>query len=141
MTPRMSLRRSAFLLAALLAAAFVPDGLRAQQDSLPGVRLGLVYETTYIPPLAVKPFTGRFGGQAAAPQVEAIISRDLRNSDRFEVMDELPRSMGREGVEYSLWDRMGAVWLLTGTVEGSGNGWTKKAIRVSSTPTTSSTAP
>jgi TolB protein len=119
----MSLRRSAFLLAAFLVPVLEPGGLQAQQDSLPGVRLGLVYESTYIPPLAVKPFTGRFGGQAAAPQVEAIIGRDLRNSDRFEVMDELPRSMGREGIEYSLWDRMGAVWLLTGTVEGSGDGY------------------
>ena len=104
-------------------SALLPVETVAQADSLPGVRLGLVYETAYIPSLAVKPFSGRFGGQAAAPQVEAIISRDLRNSDRFEVMDELPQSMGREGIEYSIWDRMGADWLLSGQIEGSGEGY------------------
>jgi TolB protein len=126
MRPANRMRRNALFLSLLAlswSALISPAEAWAQRDSLPGVRLGLVYETTYIPPLAVKPFIGRFGGQAAAPQVEAIISRDLRNSDRFEVMDELPQSMAREGIEYSLWDRMGAVWLVTGQVEGSGDGY------------------
>jgi TolB protein len=95
----------------------------AQQDSLPGIRLGLVYETTYFPPLAIKPFTGRFGGQTVASQVEAIVSRDLSYSDRFEMMSGLPQQLGGEGVDYSLWDRLGAVWLVTGQVEGSGDGY------------------
>lgn len=118
--PRSILRALPLVLAAC-AAAVLPA--RAQQDSLPGVRLGLVYETTYFPPLAIKPFTGRFGGQAAATQVEAIIGRDLSYSDRFEMMRELPSQLGGEGVDYGLWDRLGAVWLLTGLVEGTGDGY------------------
>jgi TolB protein len=106
-----------------LAAAAGSAGAAAQgRDSIPGVALGLMYETTSQPALAVKPFTGRFGGAGVAPQVEAIIGRDLRNSDRFEVMDSLPANLVGEGVDYQLWDRLGAVWLVSGQVEGAGDG-------------------
>ncbi|MCG6956881.1 MAG: hypothetical protein LJF04_12905 [Gemmatimonadetes bacterium] len=111
----------ALSLSIALAVASTP--IRAQQrDSIPGVALGLMYETVSQPALGIKPFTGRFGGAGVAPQVEAIIGRDLHNSDRFEVMDSLPASMGGEGVDYELWDRLGAVWLVTGQVEGAGDG-------------------
>ena len=41
-------------------------------DSFPGVRLGLHYETTFQPVLAIKPFSSRFGGGGVDVQVEAI---------------------------------------------------------------------
>jgi TolB protein len=94
-----------------------------ERDSIPGVTLGLVYETAYSPALALKPFSGRFGGEAVAPQVEAIIGRDLRNSDRFAVLDSLPSSLLGEGIDYALWDRLGAVWLVRGQLEGAGEGY------------------
>lgn len=122
-TPLVRRARWALIPLLGLAALATPRATAAQQDSLPGVRLGLVYQTTYFPPLAIKPFTGRFGGQAAASQVETIIGRDLSNSDRFEMMTGLPEAMGGEGVNYSIWDRLGAVWLVTGQVEGSGDGF------------------
>jgi TolB protein len=106
----------------LAVAALSP--LAAQQperDSIPGVTLGLVYETSYTPSLAVRPFTGHFGGDVAVGQVQAIIARDLRNSDRFQVMDSLPASLTGETIDYKLWDRLGAVWLLTGTIDGAGD--------------------
>lgn len=93
-------------------------------ERFPGVELGLLYETSYQPALAVKPFTGRFGGAGVAGRVQAIVARDLRYSDRFQVMDSLPASIvGREGVDYRLWDDLGAVWLVTGQVEGTGDGY------------------
>lgn len=114
--------RSATLAVACVAAGAA--SLQAQdRDSIPGVTLGLVYETAYSPALALKPFTGRFGGAGVAPQVEAIVGRDLHNSDRFEVMDSLPASLLGEGIEYTLWDRLGAVWLVSGQVEGAGEGY------------------
>ena len=109
-------------LAALLLLA-VP-GLGAQEtETLPGVRLGLAYENAFMPALAIQPFGGRLGGEAAAGQVEAIVGRDLRYSDRFQILDSLPSEMGGTEVDYALWDRIGAVWLLTGQLEGSGNGY------------------
>lgn len=111
----------------LLLTAGAATSLPAQQpgaDSIPGVRLGLLYETTYRPALAIKPFGGRLGGAGVAPRTEAIIGRDLRYSDRFQMLDSLPASVvGGEGVDYALWDQLGVVWLLTGRVEGSGDGF------------------
>ncbi len=118
---QMGSRVGAFLLVAAVAAA-VGTEVAAQED-LPGVELGLFYANTYLPALAVQPFTGTFGGDALAPQVEAIVGRDLRNSDRFEVLDSLPGAMVGPRVDYALWDRLGAVWLVTGQVEGAGDGF------------------
>ena len=105
-----------------LAALGVGDA-SAQEEQIPGVTLGLTYASTYLPALAVKPFTGSFGGAGIASNVEAIVGRDLRNSDRFEVMDSLPAGLVGDGVEYALWDRLGAVWLVSGEVEGAGDGY------------------
>ena len=117
--------RGAILGVALCALAAAPSA-RAQEprDSIPGVALGLVYETSYTPSLAIQPFVGRFGGEAGAAQVEAIIARDLRYSDRFQVMDSLPAALTGDAIDYRLWDRLGAVWLLTGQVEGAGDRYT-----------------
>lgn len=95
----------------------------AGQDQIPGVSLGLVYTGSYVPALAIQPFTGRFGGSGLAPEVETIIGNDLRNSDRFEMLDRLPSGFVRDQVDYALWDRLGAVWLVTGTLEGAGEGY------------------
>lgn len=107
-----------------LVATLLCVASAAAQDELPGVSLGLVYANSYLPALAVQPFTGSFGGGGLAPQVEAIIGRDLRGADRFEVMDSLPAGLlGGAAVDYTLWDRLGAVWLVTGEVEGAGEGF------------------
>ncbi len=45
--------------------------LAAQQDSIPGVTLGLLYEAEFQPALAVQPFSGRLGGELLASRVEA----------------------------------------------------------------------
>jgi TolB protein len=92
-------------------------------DSFPGVRLGLIYEVTYQPVLAIKPFSSRFGGGGVYVQAEAIIARDLRYSDRFQMLDSLPASLVGEGIDYTLWDQLGATWLLSGQVESLGEGY------------------
>ena len=115
------------VLRSLVWAGLVPmvlmSPLAAQLDSIPGVTLGLLYEAEFQPALAVQPFVGRLGGQLVAPRVEAIIARDLRYSDRFEVMDSLPGSMVGDEIDYRLWDRLGAVWLVSGSLEGAGSGF------------------
>ena len=78
-----------------LAVAIVQNPASGQEvrDTFPGVRLGLIYEAGFEPALAIKPFSSRFGGGGAEVQVEAIIARDLRYSDRFTLMDSLPGSL------------------------------------------------
>lgn len=102
-----------------------PGQLEAQErtDTFPGVSLRLRYEAGFEPVLAIKPFTSRFGGSGVESQVQAIVGRDLRYSDRFEMLDSLPASMVGEGIDYGLWDQMNATWLLAGQVEGTGNGY------------------
>lgn len=96
-------------------------GIGAQEsETIPGVRLGLLYEGTYQPVLAIKPFSSRFGGARVGPQVQAIIGRDLRYSDRFEILDSLPETLMGPAVDYQLWDQLGTDWLVSGQVEGSG---------------------
>ena len=95
-----------------LALVLIPGALPAQEvrDTFPGVRLGLVYEAGFEPALAFKPFTSRFGGGGAEVRVEAIMARDLRYSDRFALMDSIPASLVGEGLDYNLWDQLGATW-------------------------------
>ncbi|MGD8280131.1 MAG: hypothetical protein PVJ80_02875 [Gemmatimonadota bacterium] len=118
-------RRTSQYLASFIVMALACLGPRpaAAQDQIPGVNLGLVYSGSYVPALAVQPFTGRFGGSGLAPEVESIVSNDLTNSDRFEMLSDLPAGFVRDQVDYALWDRLGAVWLVTGTLEGAGDGY------------------
>jgi len=118
---RLQILTAAFLLLGCL----LPGGVGAQEgrDTFPGIRLGLIYETSYEPVLAIKPFGSRFGGGGLGSQAEAIIARDLRYSNRFVIMDSLPSSLLGEGVDYRLWDQLGATWLLTGQVEALGEGY------------------
>jgi TolB protein len=107
----------------LVTMAFGSSGPAHAQDQIPGVSLGLVYSGAYVPTLAIQPFAGTFGGEGTAPEVEAIIGRDLHYSDRFQVMDSLPSGLIGDAVDYSLWDRLGADWLVSGRLEGAGEGY------------------
>ncbi|MEQ1858240.1 MAG: hypothetical protein ABL963_17440 [Longimicrobiales bacterium] len=109
--------------AAVALGLLVSAGSVRAQDQIPGVSLGLVYSSSYVPTLAVKPFGGSFGGEGLAGDVEAIVGRDLRDSDRFEVMDSLPAGLIGDGLDYGLWDRLGADWLVNGRLEGAGEGY------------------
>ncbi len=109
----------------LAAPLLMPTVAHGQQtEEIPGVQLGLVYENAYVPVLAIQPFTGRFGGEGTASRVEAIMGRDLRYSDRFEILDSLPASLVGSGeMNYELWDRLNATWVVSGSVEGAGSGY------------------
>jgi TolB protein len=114
--------RTLFAIAFVAIASGVAGPAHAQ-DQIPGVSLGLVYSGAYVPTLAIQPFAGTFGGEGTAPEVEAIIGRDLHYSDRFQVMDSLPSGLIGDAVDYSLWDRLGADWLVSGRLEGAGEGY------------------
>ena len=118
---RGSLARAAVVAAPLAWA----HGLAAQEEeaAIPGVSLGTVYEATYVPPIAVLPFEGRLGGESEAQAVHDIVVRDLRYSDRFQVVDSLPPTLAGRGVDYGLWDGMGADWLVRATLDGAAGGF------------------
>ena len=117
------IRRWVITLVVVSVVIPIESVLAQKTDSIPGVTLGLLYERGYQPALAIQPFSGRLGGETLASQVEGIIARDLRYSDRFEVMDSLPESLVGDEIDYQFWDQLGAVWLLSGTLEGAGDGF------------------
>ena len=97
-----------------------PADAQEVEERFPGVSLGLTYETRSLPALAIQPFTERSGGEARAAQVENLIARDLRYSDRFVVIDALPAALVADEVDYTLWDEIGATWLVTGRIDDGG---------------------
>lgn len=112
-----------FLAAAAVVTALAGPATVAAQDveeRFPGVALGLTYEGRRAATLAIQPFQGGSAPEAAA-RAEAIVARDLRYSNRFQVLDSLPEAFSRDRVDYQLWDQVGADFLVTGRVEGSGS--------------------
>lgn len=112
-------RAALCLLAGLLLSAAVAPAAAAQEDE--GVRVGIRYEPGYVPGMAVTDVSGRPSLSAVAARVDSILRRDLDFSDRFDMLN-VPDSLGTgTGVNYGLWNEMGAVWLVTASVSGSPN--------------------
>ncbi|HUE76641.1 MAG TPA: hypothetical protein VMM83_01750, partial [Longimicrobiales bacterium] len=114
--------RAAIALA--LAASAAPAAAQVPGDTtLPsGVQLKLVYETQYRPRLAVQPFGGADVG-GAAEEAHRIVQRDLDYSDRFDMLFSIPAAL-RQGADYSGWNGLGVVYLVTGGMERSeSDGW------------------
>ena len=113
----------ALALLAPLATAPAGGALWAQETAVPGVSLGLIYENTYVPPIAVKPFAVQTpGDEELAREIEMIVARDLDFSDRFLVRDSLPAAFAGEGVQYELWEQFKVDWLLSGSLADDPSG-------------------
>jgi TolB protein len=116
------------MLGGLLLVLFAAPGVGAQdvEERFPGVSLGLLYEGRTQPVVAVAPFRGG----SVAERAENIVARDLRHSNRFRVLDSIPAAFSREEVDYSLWDELGADWLVTGRIEGGGGAGSVLVVEV-----------
>lgn len=117
--------RRAVLALAVLAMLAVLRGagppLLEAQDTIPRVRLGLLYQVGFRPAYALR-LTGPDSlAQSVASRVEAIIGRDLDYSDRFERQVPFsPGLVGQRTVDYALWKQLGVDWLLVGEVRREG---------------------
>lgn len=115
---------STFLWATLLSLLLLWTGSRPlgaqERDSIPSdVRVGIIYQPAYRPGVAVPNFEASDALLELADSARAIIRRDIDYSDRLEVMS-VGRDVPRAGpINYGLWDQLGAVWLLVGSVEGT----------------------
>jgi TolB protein len=115
--------RAAFMAAALLPVLAPAVAAQDPEERFPGVSLELITEGARALPFAIQPFSAPPGGESLASMAENIMARNLRYSNRFQVLDSLPASLaaGRSGaVDYALWDQVGAAFLLTGRVEVQG---------------------
>jgi TolB protein len=91
-----------------------------QRDSIPtDVRVGIVYQPAFRPGVVMPPVSAPPELRELADSVRVIVLRDLDYSDRLQPVD-VGQDVPVEGpVNYALWDRLGAVWLLIGAVEGT----------------------
>lgn len=116
---KFDVRLSAVILtvtALLLASPAV-----AQEDDRGDVRLGITYSPGYQPGLVVTSvgFATASGLGETARSVEAILRTDLLYADRFEVI-AIPDSVrSGSGVNYALWNELGAVWLVNSELTGT----------------------
>jgi TolB protein len=113
------MRRS--LLATLLL--FVYAGPALAQDPPPGIRLSTTYQTQNRPLLAVRPFEGAAPIAEALDSITRIVQRDLTNSSRFNIVEGVPETLRTGDVDYAQWNSLNVVYLVTGTVAASGDGY------------------
>ncbi|UCF21372.1 MAG: PD40 domain-containing protein [Gemmatimonadota bacterium] len=106
-----------------LALSSAAGAQEPQRDSIPtDVRVGILYQPAFRPGIVMPAIAASQELRELADSVRSIVLRDLDYSDRFEVMP-VGEAVPTEGpVNYSLWDELGAVWLLLGAIEGSADG-------------------
>lgn len=108
----------------LLVPWLCTPSLAAQQDTsrLPtGVRLGMIYQPVFRPMLAVRPLTAEPELAATAQEIHTILRTDLDYSDRFQTA-EVPERLATGLIEYRLWNSLGVVYLVTGSIEAAEGG-------------------
>lgn len=107
-------------LAAILLLGAAQPAL-AQEDDRGDVRLGITYSPGYQPGLVITSvgFATASGLGETARSVETILRRDLLYADRFEII-AIPDSVrSTSGVNYALWNELGAVWLVNSELTGT----------------------
>lgn len=109
------------LLALATPGLWSPPQLAGQEPDPGNVRLGLEYQPGYVPALVVAPIQSGPGLGSLAGEIGGILRTDLDYSDRFDIV-VVPDTMRSEGPpNYELWNRLGAVWLVTADVSMSGS--------------------
>jgi TolB protein len=103
---------------ALLAVSGGGTQAHAQEDE--GVRLGITYRPGYVPALAITDIEAEAPFAAVAAAIDSVIALDLDYSDRFEILPVPDSLRAGSAVNYGLWNQLGAVWLVEGTLTVSG---------------------
>lgn len=102
-------------------AAFPATTWAQGRDTAPSeVRVGITYRPGFRPGVAVPPLAAPPELATLADSVRAILRRDLEYTDRFESINAPDSLLRRDApINYALWNDLGAVWLVVGTVEGT----------------------
>ena len=113
---RRPFRRWACVVLAMIGGLQMARTAAAQDPT--DVRVGLSYRPGYAPVLVMPDVRAGTDLEEVARQVDEIVRTDLEYSDRFEIL-AVPDSLRSGGpVNYALWNRLGAVWLVTADVSG-----------------------
>ena len=111
-----------------VAVACLCPAIAFGQDHPEVVRLGITYTPGYQPGLVITAVGHQTGMGEVARGAESILRADLLYADRFEIIP-IPDSVGTsEGVNYALWNELGAVYLVNSELSGT---TTAPVLRVS----------
>lgn len=112
--------RDGFARATLTAAGLLlfvaPLSAQEQGD----VRLGITYSPGYQPGLVMTAVGHARDVADPARAAEAILRQDLLYADRFEIIPIPDSVRSATGVNYGLWNELGAVWLVNSEMTGTG---------------------
>lgn len=111
----------------VLAALLILASPLAAQDR-GDVRLGITYTPGFQPGLVITAVGHEVGMGEVARSTEAILRADMLYADRFDIIPIPDSVRSTEGVNYALWNELGAVWLLSSEISGTS---TAPVLRVS----------
>lgn len=110
-----SFPRAAVAGALLLLVGATSVGAQDRGD----VRLGITYTPGYQPGLVMTAVSHQTELSDPARAAEAILRTDLQYADRFEIIAVPDSIRSADGVNYGLWNQLGAVWLVTSELSGT----------------------
>lgn len=105
--------------AALVAMAAVSAATPAAAQDRGDVRLGITYSPGYQPGLVMTSVGHQTVLSEPARRAEEILRTDLLYADRFEVIPVPDSVRSGDGVNYGLWNQLGAVWLVASEMSGT----------------------
>lgn len=111
----------------MLAVLLILASPLAAQDR-GDVRLGITYTPGFQPGLVITAVGHEVGMGEVARSTEAILRTDMLYADRFDIIPIPDSVRSSEGVNYALWNELGAVWLLSSEISGTS---TAPVLRVS----------
>lgn len=83
------------------------------------VRLGITYTPGYQPGLVMTAVSHQTELSEPARAAESILRTDLQYADRFEIIAVPDSIRSADGVNYGLWNQLGAVWLVNSELSGT----------------------
>ena len=116
---QMITRRMLLTLASLIALA----SHASAQDRPSGIRVSGEYDVRQRPVLAVRPFAGAAPIAEVLDSLATIVRRDLRYSDRYNMIDDVPQQLRTGTVDYQQWNALRVTYVVTGEVTPTTRGY------------------
>ena len=120
----MNTRRTMLTLSSLLALA----APLAAQDRPTGIRVEGQYDVRQRPVLAVRPFAGAGPIAEVIDSMTTIVARDLRFSDRYNMIDQIPLDLRAGAVDVAKWNALRVTYLVTGEVTPTTRGYELRVV-------------
>jgi TolB protein len=117
-------RRTLLTLGALLALA----APLAAQDRPTGIRVEGEYDVRQRPVIAVRPFSGAGPIAEVVDSMATIVARDLRFSDRYNMIEQIPADLRTGAVDVAKWNALRVTYLVTGEVTATTRGYELRVV-------------